>query len=815
MKRPAFITLLFLISGRICGTFLNLPGWLTFSALVLVTALAFYYYKKTDVQGRFKSARFLFAAVLLMGLTQQRWIEEQDASVSSTVSSLSSRGEVILKGTMNAEPEARNSYFRFILDNTKVIDADQVINLKSPVIVYAYSDAARKIRMTSLARGDVVTIRSEIQKPVSSRNPTLFNYRAFLANKGIYMLVRINQGKDIKIQKPIGGRSFYARIMLEIHHLKQYTEDMLESGLTEKNAALLKGVILGKSHEVSESDRSIFMETGLMHLFAVSGLHTGLIALLLLITFRLAYLNFRLTAILTMAGIWLFAMYTGFRSPVVRAAIMVSCLLASYWLPGLQRKTDPLSVFTFAAFFVLIFNPRALMQADFQFSYVSVFFIILLRPFCKEYLSLHPENWNPEKRKYSLFINRYILMPVQIVFSAQLGLIPLLAFYYHRFSLVSLLANPVALPLAFFALAAGIIQVIIGTVIPGLLHIWTSITGGVLNLLRLIITLLANVPFSSVYLPAFPFFITGAWYALILSGRWVLEKKEYRPGVRISFLLICLTLAVIIVWLPIILRPGYDLQVFFLDVGQGDSIYVEFDDGSNMLIDGGRNRPYNMGAKVITPFLRNRGVDKIDVIIATHPDSDHIGGLSHVMDHFFIGKILRPDAVSSSHTFAEFTESIKSWDLEETVAARGDTINGLSDSEIIVLSPPDNIPPGWYNNDRSIVLKMEVDSVSFLFTGDAEKKAEMNMIQSGMPLRAEVLKAGHHGSLNSTSAPFLNLVSPDAAVISAGARNRFGHPHDDVIERLEKKGVRIFRTDEDGAVIFRLQSRKLSVETMN
>lgn len=235
-----------------------------------------------------------------------------------------------------------------------------------------------------------------------------------------------------------------------------------------------------------------------------------------------------------------------------------------------------------------------------------------------------------------------------------------------------------------------------------------------------------------------------------------------------------------------------EIIVTFLDVGQGDSILLRSADNT-VLIDAGEHQ----ARRVVTDYLSDAGIERICYVVATHPHSDHIGGLVTVLRDFEIGRLMKPAISHDTETYRQFRQAIINHEIEYVIPEPGDMlIAGII--EMTVLSPPTGAFSGV--NDNSIVLRMVHGYTSFLFTGDAERAAEQWLVANAETLQANVLKVGHHGSRTSTSEAFLSAVTPTAAVIQSGENNRHGHPHREVTERLEAHGVEIFRNDELGTI---------------
>lgn len=238
---------------------------------------------------------------------------------------------------------------------------------------------------------------------------------------------------------------------------------------------------------------------------------------------------------------------------------------------------------------------------------------------------------------------------------------------------------------------------------------------------------------------------------------------------------------------------SYGLNVHFIDVGQGDSILVE-SAGHFMLIDAGEN---NQGETVVS-YLKQAGVSSLDYVIGTHPHSDHIGGLDNVIRSFDTKTLFLPPVEHTTATFEDVLDAAEEKGLSITAPVPGDSFS-LGEASFTLLSPVKEYDDDL--NDWSVGVRLSYGDNAFVMCGDAEEKAEQDIIKSGATLSADVLKAGHHGSNTATSDSFLKAVSPSVAVISCGKGNSYGHPHKETMEKLEKAGVNVLRTDELGTII--------------
>lgn len=247
------------------------------------------------------------------------------------------------------------------------------------------------------------------------------------------------------------------------------------------------------------------------------------------------------------------------------------------------------------------------------------------------------------------------------------------------------------------------------------------------------------------------------------------------------------------------------LKVHFLDVGQGDSILVQLPNGKNMLVDAGKND----SASTIINYLKSNGIKRIDYLVGTHPHEDHIGSMDAVIKNFEIGEVLMPKATTNTQTFRDVLTAVKSKGLQINTAKAG--VSMLEDGNLSVkLLAPCGTTYADLNN-YSAVIKVKYGDIGFLLSGDAEALSEKEILASGADVKAQVLKVGHHGSNSSTSPEFLKAVSPKYAVISVGAGNDYHHPHDVTLNKLNKAGVTVLRTDEKGTIVFSTDGKEYTV----
>jgi len=247
------------------------------------------------------------------------------------------------------------------------------------------------------------------------------------------------------------------------------------------------------------------------------------------------------------------------------------------------------------------------------------------------------------------------------------------------------------------------------------------------------------------------------------------------------------------------------LRVSYIDVGQGDSELIQVN-GKNLLIDAG---PNSSRSKFMS-YLDRQDIKKLDYVIATHPDEDHIGGMSDVIKKYDVDTFIAPKKISNTKTFENMVQALRNKDIKITLPKPGSKLEMGDNVSAEIMAPNSSSYPD--TNNYSVVLKITYGNTKFLFTGDAEKESEQEMLDRNYDISADVLKVGHHGSSSSTSQEFLNRVNPTIAIISCGKNNKYGHPTKKIVNRLKKKNIQIYRTDVDGNIILKSDGHKIVKE---
>ena len=568
--------------------------------------------------------------------------------------------------------------------------------------------------------------------------------------------------------------------------------------------------------------------TGTSHLLAISGLHVGV--LLGLTVGAGAWLLGRrrqLYLLLPLGAIWLYALLSGLSASVERAAIMGTFYLVAL---ALGRPRSVLPILALAAAVMTGINPQALEDVSFQLSFAAVAGIALLASPLSQWL----RNRTPslaERRDWLGTLVRGIYVGMAVSLAATLATLPLVAFHFHRIPTISIPATLAALPVLPLLLLTSTIAAVVGIASEPLGQVAGWVAWLPLSYMSWVVHLFSLIPGGSLQVSGVSGVLVWAYYAafgvLILSPyrlrlitllKTVFKEKGLPPSAPqpvsgLKWYLAVgtvLLLASVFLWSKALAAPDGRLHVYFIDIGQGDSIFIVTPSGRQVLIDGG---PDSMGAiRAIggrMPFWDRT----LDMVILTHPDQDHLQGLVEVLRRYRLDIVLSGPDRRETALFSQWEKAIQERGLSPTVAFAGQRIHLEDKLWLEVLHPP--LEPlsgtGADSNNNSLVLRLHYKNLSILLTGDIEREAESWLVDGSLVLDSDVLKVPHHGSNSSTTPRFLEAVTPQIAIISAGEDNRFGHPAPQVVTRLEDwvGEERLFLTQRDGAVHLSTDGKKV------
>jgi competence protein ComEC len=642
--------------------------------------------------------------------------------------------------------------------------------------------------------GDVLRIKGKLDKPAGQKNFGEFDYELYLARERIFTCLNIWQEKDIE---KIGedDSSFLVSFSLSARDkIKEITKQTLPPPYNY----LLIGMLLGEKAFISTDLKEVFSEAGIMHVLAVSGLHVGIIAMALLFFLSMLRLPEKPKLLILISILIMYASITGFRPSVLRAAIMFILLIGGKLIN--RSRNLNISLF-FAAFLILLSNPLILYDAGFLLSFIVTFFIINLAPILQGLFS-----------KVVVWIKN----PLAVSTAAWIGIFPLSAYFFTKVSMISIVSNIFIIPLTGIAVILGFVTFFVGLISISLASMIAGINYLILNLITLIAKSFSSLPFAFIYVAQPSVIVIILYYLMVLFIIEMFCKKTLPQKIKKKVGLIALSLISLIIIVQVF-YPADNLKVNFINVGEGDCILIEAPGKTNILIDGGGTplSDFDVGSKIVVPYLRRKGINEIDLLILTHPHIDHLEGVLPVLEELKVDAVLDSGLNCVSSEYEEFISLITKKGIPYHKAKAGDNFIFNNSLEIFLLNPlydSDSYDESDFNN-ASIVVKLFYKDADFLFTGDIEESAEKKLLVWQNILQSDILKVGHHGSSTSTTLEFLDKVNPSIAVITVG-KNNFGHPSQKVIERLEDRNIKIYRTDKDGTIIIRTNGREYWIKTL-
>ncbi len=701
---------------------------------------------------------------------------------------------VRLRGVLASDPEVAGERTRYALDLAAIEPGDALVPASGRVLITSSIPVAADY-------ADSAVLEVRLRRPSPARNPAAFDYRAFLQQRGIHAVASVRRAEQVVWTAPRTGARFKERVL---RPARAAVRGAVEANLSGAPAGLLLGMLLGEKYRIPADLREQFRSTGLAHALVVSGLHVGLIALFFLFGLRACRLPDRAAALATTAVLGLYALITDLQPPVVRAAIMAGVVLVGR---AIDRHGDVYNSLGLAALIILLAWPASLLSLSFQLSFAATLAIVGLH---QDLAALFPSRWRSEEST----TGKWLVAPLCVSIAAQAGTSPLIAYHFQHFAPVSLLANLFVVPLLTAALAMGVAAALTGWWLPAAATAFNGCGYVALKGMVAAVDLFAGLPYASVTVPRPSLSaLAAAAFLTFLLAHW-----RDHPGARKLVLFTLLIAANAAAWSAALGRR--QVEICFLDVGQGDAAFLRFPNGRSMLVDGGsRSFGFDYGKRVLLPFLKARNVRSIDAMVVSHPHLDHIGGLVTVLEELEVRHLLDAGQSCDSWAALRLRELAVEKGTRYHRVAAGDSIAGLGGAGILVLHPTAEFvdaeggsPHGL--NNGSVVLRLSYGGHRFLFTGDAERAADLALARWEERLRADVLKVGHHGSDTSTHPALLARVAPGLAVISAGEFNKFGHPAPGILERLGSRGITVLRTDRRGAAIVTSDGSRLRWRTM-
>lgn len=634
--------------------------------------------------------------------------------------------------------------------------------------------------------GNQITVYGEIQKFSEATNPGQFNEKMY------YMIENIDY--KIRADEIIILDHSYSKYHDVLNQIKHKLMQVYEKLLPKKESGALIAMLLGEKYLLEEELQQLYQENGISHILAISGLHISLIGLFVYKILKKIKIPNEPSTILSILFIYSYGILTNFSISTNRSVVMMIIMLLS----AIFGKTyDMLSSISLSALLILLKNPLQIFSAGFLLSFGAVLGIAVILPCI-----------------YKLFPSKNPVISSFYV-SAIAGIItmPMVLYFFYQIPVYSILVNILVLPLTSALMLTAILAGVVGVIF---LPAGIFLIGGADYILRFyewVCKLGSNLPGNLVTLGK-PDWLRILCYVFLLTA-FVWSVKRYQK----KYLILLLFLSILPFFLP---QKNVGLEITVLDVGQGEAIFLKTGSGTTYLIDGGSSNINKVGTNRIQPFLLSIGVDTLDYAFISHSDNDHTSGLEELMtgDKIKIKNLILPKTSLRDENYHKLEALAKDRDIKVSFITRGDTILD-GDIKMTCLHPSPDFP-AQTSNSYSTVLSVSFKEFDMLFTGDLEEEGEKLVTQflkeqktaSEFHVAADydILKVAHHGSKNSTFDEFLKLIRPEISLISCGRDNRYGHPHEELLERLDDIKSEVAITYERGAINIKTDGKRTVVE---
>jgi len=774
-------------AGRLTGW--PAGWWVALACLALSAAWLFYFRKKNTA-----ALALILLAVFCLGAL--RYSHSHASYSRNPLRTLQLAGYVDIEGRLVRSPSRDADGTYLFLKTEKIVRGRTTIPVRGNLrITVAGTDRSGPAGLRRLLAGDRVRVSARLDDRPGFRNFDEPFLERYLEIQGLHGFAFSKSG--LLVERLASGTSFSLRHLAS--SLRRRFLDKIETSFPDKttgalseSGSVLEALLLGERGRLEPETSLSLQASGLFHLIAISGAHIAVFSFLLFRLLRLVRLPRRPATVLLIFFLIFYATLVEGRASVLRAVIMTILFLAGKLL---WRDVRLLNTVSLSAFVLLLWNPASLRDAGFQLTFAATLSLILFVPPLLRRLPRLP------LRLSELFA---------VSLAAHLGVTPFLASAFHRVTFSGLVLNLAAVPLMSLIMAVGYIFLPLSVLHPAL-GLWLGAALDVLIKVFLFVARLwEEAPFLSYRLPAPPAWVT-VLYVLLLLSLLLPRRIKFQAAVLLG-LFLAVFAALVIYPFPAQSSPG--LRVTFLDVGQSDSILVEFPGRKKMLVDGGGlpAGDFDMGESVVSPVLWKKGMKRVDILVSTHTHPDHIGGLAALARNFRLGEVWEGTGPLDDVWGRRFKKALPASTPLRQVAAG--FVRRESGARVEVLHPQASaMGRDRVDNETSLVLKITYGRIAILLTGDIGRTTERALIEQGLPLESDVLKVGHHGSNSSTSEEFLLKVRPALVVITAGQGNALGFPHPAVLERCQRAGARILRTDLDGAVEISTDGQELTIKT--
>ena len=698
------------------------------------------------------------------------------------------------------------------IDKPQSIDLFLENNQDKDNMIRFYSEGIKVYNNTPINSkiGNTVSIDGDIIKFQKATNPGQFDEYQY--NK----ILKYDYKVYCDTLKIINDE--YSRYKDFLYRVKEGIFNVYNTALPKKNSGVLSAMVLGDKAALDLDIKELYQTHGISHILSISGLHVSLIGMTLYNLLRKLSLKIPIAVIISILFIYSYGQLTNFSVSTTRAVIMLFLLLISKII---GRTYDLLSAVSLSALIILINNPLQIFSTGFLLSYGAVLGIGLVYPALKALFKIE-----------NMFLKN-IIEGVLISLSVQIMTLPILLYFFFEISTYSILFNLILVPFVSVIIVLAIIGGLLGILYLPLASFFLGGSYYILNIYEWILSLANHLPNHTLMLgrPEKELIITYYFilFLYILLNYWKQSKYSH-------FILGLL----IIIFIPF---GTSNLEVTFLDVGQGDGIYVKSSNETTYLIDGGSSSVKQVGKYRLGPFLKSKGVSSIDYVFISHFDQDHVNGIFEIIEdmgyvedsgnihikNLVLGRIFNlDDDVESSNVVGDQANNSKL--MEDELYIKCIEMAKEKGINIMYMEPGDYIQDGDLQikclhpvkdihyldkNASSLVLSLNYIDFEMLLTGDIEGIGEVALNEVLLTEYGkgvfDILKVAHHGSKNSTFNEFLSIVNPRYSVISAGKDNSYGHPHEELLERLDNVGSEVVITYESGAITIKTDGSKMWV----
>ena len=639
--------------------------------------------------------------------------------------------------------------------------------------------------------GDEIQAVGKVRLIHSLHNPGQPDWSEILSGRGI--AVRLTAAPGTLAINPSGD------MLARLARWRNKLREEMTAAMPERDAALVMGMLFGGYAGIEQQDVRDFAATGVVHILSVSGAHVALVCAAVFWLARQAAVKPAAGAVIAGLAICAYGFISGFSPPVTRAVLMGLLALAAILTGRFFRAADALSL---AVAGMLLWEPLSLFDISFQLSVACTAGLLYLHPPLYQEMKL----CLPKQPKAWLIA---MIGGTAATIAAQAAALPLLLWYFGMLPVLSLAANLLVVPVLEAVILLGLLAAILGGFLPGVAHVIfvavSLLTGAAVEVNRF----LAKAVDFNITLSAWNLEAAGLYYFFLgwAAGCWDMFLPPFGQTVRQHRRLTAMAAGLAVsVSLLHALQPQ-PLSVHFIDVGQGDATLILTPHGRSILVDaGGSSGGYDLGERVIVPYLRHYGVKRLDGLILTHNHEDHAGGAGSVTEMLPVRWVAAHRGSETSAAMLRLAKALKGKPPDNPDHIAPFMVDGVKFSLYKAGSEQDFVADSaataaTKENSRSTVIRIEYGNHSFLITGDLEGNSEKNLRKEGLAATT-VLKVGHHGSSRSCQKEFLNHIAPLYAVISVGAANPYGHPAASTLNRLQELPATILRTDRNGAIVF-------------